>query len=116
MSSKKPPIGSPAYLVEMFRTFLHERLACDRTLDPRLMYQILELAELGLDHPKALERTKQAQGRDLEQRVWLLANRYRTSEAKVRKRLRVVSKDAGYRSDEALRKSIDRIRRPWLSE
>ena len=101
-------------MVEIFRTFLHERLEWDLTLDRRLMFRILELAELGLDHPKALERTKQAQDRHLEQGVRTLAKRYRTSEAKVRKRLRGVSKNAG--SDDALCKRIDRIRRPWLSE
>ena len=116
MASKKPPLGSPADLVEIFRTFLHERLEWDLTLDPWLMFRILELAELGLDHQKSLKRTKQAQDRHLEQGVRTLAKRYGTSEAKVRKRLRGVSKNAGYRSDDALRKRIDRIRRPWLSE
>ena len=116
MANRKAPLGSPADLVEIFRAFLRDRLEWDRTLDPRLMIRILELAELGLEHPKAQKRTKDALDRELARRVGQLARRYGQPEKMVRRRLRAVSKEAGYRDDEALRKYIDRVRRPWLKK
>ena len=111
MADRRPPIGSPAYLVEIFRTWLDHRLEWDRTIDPQLMRRILKLAELGLEHPKSNRIDKRARDRRLALKVQELAIRYGTKEAKVRKRLRALSQDMRYRSDDALRKYIDRVRR-----
>ena len=98
----------------MFRTWLDHRLEWDRTIDPQLMHQILKLAELGVEHPKSKWLDKRSRDRRLALKVGELANRFGTKEAKVRKRLRALSQDVRYRSDDALRKYIDRVRRPWI--
>ena len=108
MANRKRPRGGPADLVAIFRAFLDERLARDATLDPRLMYGILELAELGLEHPKAQARTKWARERNLVLRVRQLQDRYGVSEAKVRARVGVMSRRAF--EDEALKKDLQRKR------
>ena len=111
MARRNAPLGSPADTVEIFHAFLRDRLEWDLTIDPRLMFRILELAKLGLKHPEALNRTKRARDRELIRRVRQLQRRYGVPEAKVRAKLRAVSHAARYRTDSALKKDLQRKRR-----
>ena len=110
MVRRKRPVGTDAKVVEIFRAFLRERLESDLTLDPYLMGRILKLAELGLEHEKSIRRAKWQRDRELVRRVGDLQKRYGVKEPKVRRLIRAMSRDARYRTDEALRRYLRRKR------
>ena len=89
---------------------MRERLESDLTLCPHLMGRILKLAEWGLEHEESVERAKQARNRAVVRRVAELQARFGASGARVRRLIRAMSRDARYRTDGALKKSLQRKR------